>query len=72
MARFKFGGGRLGEVRCAADTKVGMVGRRGALAAFVLKADAPALLRQGAIEALGGQTDFAILRQCGTAEWIFH
>ena len=57
MARFKFGGGRIGEVKYAADTKVGFAGRRGVSTAFVLEADIPALLRAGAPGALGGQFD---------------
>ena len=57
MARFKFGDGRLGEVRHAADIEVGIARRRGALAAFVLGTGLPALLRNGALEALGGQLD---------------
>ena len=58
MARFKFGDGRVGEVKHAADIKVGSAGRKGAFTAFVLDADIPALLRKGVLEALGGQLDF--------------
>ena len=58
MNRFKFGDVRAGEVRCAADIKVGIAGRRGAFTAFVLGAGIPALLRKGAPEALGDQLDF--------------
>ena len=47
-----------GEVKHAADIKVGVAGRRGAFTAFVLDADIPAVLREGALEALGGQLDF--------------
>ena len=58
-ARLKFGDGRVGGVKRAAEIKVcGIPGRRGAVAAFVLDADIPALLREGALEALGGQLDF--------------
>ena len=57
MARFKFGGGRIGEVKYAADIKVGFAGCRGVSTAFVLEADIPALLRTGALGALGGQFD---------------
>ena len=55
MARFKFGGGRIGEVKYAADIKVGFAGCRGVSTALVLEADIPALLRTGALGALGGQ-----------------
>ena len=58
-ARSKFGDRRLGNVRHAADINVGIAGRRGAFAAFALEANLPALLRGGALEALGGQSDFA-------------
>ena len=43
--RLKFGEDRIGEVRYAADIKVRIAARRGALAACVLEADIPALLR---------------------------
>ena len=49
MARFKFGDVRVGEVRYAADIKVGIAGRRGAIAAFFLDAEIPASLRRGAL-----------------------
>ena len=54
-ARSEFGGGRLGEVRCAADNPAGIVGCRGEFAACVLEADIPPLAREGALGALGGQ-----------------
>ena len=57
-ARFKFGDGRIGEVKHAADIKVGVAGCKGAFTAFVLDAYIPALLRKGALEALGAQLDF--------------
>ena len=41
--RFKFRGGRLGEVRHDADIPVGIAGNVGKFAAFVLGADIPAL-----------------------------
>ena len=44
MARFKVGDGSAGEVRHAADIKVGIAGRKGAFTAFLLEADVPALL----------------------------
>ena len=58
MARFKCGDGRVGEVRHAADIKVGSAGCRGAFMVFVSEAEMPALLREGALEALGGKPDF--------------
>ena len=57
-ARFKFGHGRVGQVKHAADIKVGPTGRMGTFTAFVLDADIPGLLRKGTLEALGGQLDF--------------
>ena len=57
-ARFKFGDGEIGEVKHAADIKVGIAGCKGASTAFVLDADIPAFLRKGAWGALGGQCDF--------------
>ena len=53
-ARFRFGDGRLGEVRPAADIPVGIAGNMDKFNAFVLDAHIPALVRKGAIEALGG------------------
>ena len=56
MARFKFGGGRVGEARNAAEIKVGM---RGAEApSRHLGADIPAMLRKDGPAALRGQLDF--------------
>ena len=56
-ARFKFGRSRLGGVRSAADIPASIGRCRPNFAAFALEADVPALLRQGALEALGGQLD---------------
>ena len=42
-ATFKFGDGRTGEVRHAADITVGVAGVKGKFAAFVLDSDIPAL-----------------------------
>ena len=42
----------------AADIKVGTAGRKGAFMAIALEAEIPALLRKGALEALGAQLDF--------------
>ena len=58
IARFKFGDGRVGEVKYAADIKVGTAGCRGAFTAVALETGIPALLRKGAIESLGGRSDF--------------
>ena len=55
-ARFRSWGGRLREVRRAADIPAGVVGNRGKFAAFVLDADVPAFLRK--LEKLGGRLDF--------------
>ena len=52
-ARFRFGDERLGEVRRAGDIPCGRY-----FTAFVSDGDIPALLREGAVEALGGQLDF--------------
>ena len=57
-ARFRFGDGRLGEVRYAADIPAGIAGNRGVSTAFVLDADIPALSCRGSMEALGGQLGF--------------
>ena len=57
--RFLSVDGRLGEVRRAADITVGIAGRGGAATAVALEADIPALLRKGALEALGAQSDAA-------------
>ena len=56
-ARFCFGDGRVGAVRRAADILVGVAGNTGKFTAFVLDAGIPALLRRGAMEALGGRLD---------------
>ena len=54
---FRFGDGRQGEVRRAADTPVGAEGSKGKFTASVLDTDSPALLRKGALEALGPQLE---------------
>ena len=56
--RFKFGDGIIGEVKRASDIKVGVAGCKGTFTAFVLDADTSALLRKGALEALGAYLDF--------------
>ena len=53
-ARFKFDDGRLRGVRLAATIPLGIPGGRGLSAAFVLEADIRAVLRKGALEAVGG------------------
>ena len=63
-ARFVIGDGRLGEVSHAADIPGGIAGNKGKCAAFALDADIPALLRKGAMEALGGQLD------CSRGSWV--
>ena len=57
-ATFRFGDGRLGEERHAADIPVGNTGNRGMFPAFALDGDVPALLPKGALESLGGQLEF--------------
>ena len=52
-ARFKFGNGRIGEARYAADLKVGIAVRRGSIAVFALGEAIPASGSRGALEALG-------------------
>ena len=58
-ARFRFGDGRQGEVRHAADETVVIAGTQGAFTASALNADIPASLCEGAINALGGQFGFS-------------
>ena len=53
-ARFRFGDGRLGEVRHEADISLGGAGNRGKFTAFAPEANIPAFSRKGAMEALGG------------------
>ena len=57
-ARFKFGRGRFGEVRCAAGIPVRIAGNRGKIAALAPNAGIPALLPERGLEAVGGQLDF--------------
>ena len=54
MARFKFGDGRVGEVKHATDIMLAIAGRKGVFTALALGADSPVLFRKGASEALGG------------------
>ena len=64
QARFRFGDGRLGGVRRAADIPVGIAGNKGMYTARVPEGDTPELLRAGAAEAPGRQMDFARLAEC--------
>ena len=57
--RFKFSNGPLGEVRFAAGIPVGTASCGGKSTAFAPEADIPALLREGALEALGAQVNFS-------------
>ena len=57
-AKFKFGIGRMGEVRYAGNIPVVIAGGLGKFAAFLLDADILAFLRKGAFESLGGRSDF--------------
>ena len=57
-AGFKFGDGRLGDVRCAADIPLGIFGARGTFMALAPEAGIPGLLREGALEVLGGRRLF--------------
>ena len=67
--RCRCGDGRLGEARCAADISLGIAGNRTKFTAFAVEADIPALLRKGAMGALGGQLvvsrDISTLRKQG-------
>ena len=56
-ARFRFGGGRRGEVRHAADIPVGIAGIKSKFAAFAPGADTPASLREGDLDASSGRLD---------------
>ena len=56
-AQFRFGSGRLGDVRHAAIIPVGTGGNKGKFTALSLEVDIPALSRRGALEPLGGQLD---------------
>ena len=57
-ARFGFGDGRFREVCRAAEIPAWVAGNKGKFTASVLGGGVPALLRQGAMEALGGRLDF--------------
>ena len=57
-AKFRFRDGRLGEVRHAADIPVWIVGNKRKFTAFARGGDVPALYREGAMEAIGGQLDY--------------
>ena len=70
-ARYKFGDGRLGEVRRAADISAGIAGSRGKFAPSATEKDISALLRRGALGGLGGRSnpfrDISSLRKQGEA-----
>lgn len=56
-AKYKFGNGRLGEVRNATDIPVGIAGGRGKVTASLKDPGVLALLRKSALESLGAQLD---------------
>ena len=58
-ARFILGGGSRGEARCVAHLPAEVAGGGGKFPALALEATLPALLREGALEALGGHFDSA-------------
>ena len=58
-ARFRFGDGRPGGVRRAAEIPVGIAGSKGGFTSFAPHADILALLRKGASEGWEGQLDFS-------------
>ena len=58
-ARVRIGDGRIGEVRRGADIPAGVTWRKGKCTAFALDADIPALMRDGVMESLGGQSEFS-------------
>ena len=58
-ARLKFGGGRMGDARFAADITAGIAVCGSNFTASVLDAYTPAFLSKQAVEALGGQLDFS-------------
>ena len=70
-ARFRFGRGRLGEERHAAETPEGIAGHKCKFTALLLDAGILAFLRKGLLEALGGQLGFSrdvsVLRKHGVA-----
>ena len=66
-ARFRFGNGRLGDVRHTAVATVGNAGNKGDFTAFAPQADMAASLRKGASEAPRGHVDFARGRR--SPEW---
>ena len=57
-ARFNFGDGRIGDVKHATDIEVGIARCKSTLAAFVLDADIPALLRKGGVGCPGRPVGF--------------
>ena len=57
-AQFKFGNGRMGEIRLVAHAPVGSAGCREKFATLLADADIRALLRKGAVGSLTGKLDF--------------
>ena len=57
-AQLKFGDGRLGEVRCAAEIPAGTACCRGTRTACVLEAEILALFRKAELETLWGPVGF--------------
>ena len=64
-ARFKFGDGRMGDVRFTSETPAGIAGGRGKFTSLLLGADIPATPRKGALESLERYLDFR--RSCSRA-----
>ena len=58
FSSFRYGDGRVGDVRRAAVVPVAIVGYAGRFMAHVVDADIPALLRKVALETLGGHRNF--------------
>ena len=68
MASSKFGNGKLGQVFCAAGVPVAIAVRREMFCDFLVGAEIPALLREGALEAMDGGLD--VSRKClHLAKW---
>ena len=59
QARFKFGHGRIGDMRFVADITVGIAASTRNFTAFISAANIPALQRKGALAALAGKLDFS-------------
>ena len=68
-AKFKFGDGSLEGTCLAADVPLGIVAHLGKFVAFSAKAGISALLRRGALEALGGKLEFPAI-VCAGGSWV--